>query len=1066
MDVQKAAKLRFPFDGDRSDIDNFIRSPILLEHEHGIGNNGLRRIRRQPPSRAPTLPPSPESSFASLSRSLSIPSNLLYSRNFAANGPQSPCSATFGEDLSRFPSESLHSFSFAHQSEDILHSRQEMIRRSVELIGDKLGWAFHDPRVLNAQARITGDAEMQSVVNLLLKANLLSGPPENSRTSGDLGPLTGPAQIVSGENVFAKEFRSTKSPITDEDISPGLSRPSTLNSDSRTSSNQSNPSSQPGNEVAVGIRDTIPEASTLKSVDDSYIPSLKSSTAPRVGSMKRSTTDVSALHLRSKLEAALAKPYLEKYPSESAHLLALPVLYAYSKQDSETSLTSTIPHGFVKHRWTPAAQCLFTSETHSPYTMQSANDLACLVFGVRKDQIKKLSMLEMIRQDRRAWLSEKLCAAGSEATAKSKISPINTQRKSPSPSASLAMRGGLTAMLLSKPPSRYSSKANQRSQTDDGSGLISNDKVDKKTSLHHQPNKSRGVLLCGDVVPTQKQNGQTGAASLWVKEKKGGLIWVLEEIIEDIAQFTLDASGKILSALGAIQILCGEQHIERQEIRQFIPRVPMIGTPRMVDYETMRKVKHYTVKNALGYILPASLSVVPSLGEISVSTFPHIAGMMVLSRKTLEIISSNSVFSAALFGHEKPDGMHITELIPQFKKLLNFLMDEEAVDLIDGIVVPEHSFRRARAMLAIREGSKDPATLFLRPIGLAAKHRDGASLNIDVQMRVVRSETLVPSEELLIKEAEEVGSTSHNSATSEIVYALWITYSRNLHSLAPSGFSISPLLSRPSTPPQISSPGQSVSITPLDSLQMDSPMPSMISNSLISEQLQQALLEPLSEKTDSSPATKVEIILESKENQQPKKKVITDFQIIEDMGQGAYGQVKLARHKKPSGPKVVLKYVTKKRILVDTWTRDRKLGTVPLEIHVLNYLRKDGLRHPNIIEMIDFFEDNTNYYIEMVPHGLPGMDLFDYIEMRASMGEAECRNIFRQVVSALHHLHTKAQVVHRDIKDENIVLDGDSNVKLIDFGSAAYVKSGPFDVFVGTIGMLSLSLTANFYIPD
>jgi protein-serine/threonine kinase len=41
--------------------------------------------------------------------------------------------------------------------------------------------------------------------------------------------------------------------------------------------------------------------------------------------------------------------------------------------------------------------------------------------------------------------------------------------------------------------------------------------------------------------------------------------------------------------------------------------------------------------------------------------------------------------------------------------------------------------------------------------------------------------------------------------------------------------------------------------------------------------------------------------------------------------------------------------------------------------------------------------------------------------------------------------------VHRDIKDENVILDGEGKVKLVDFGSAAYIKSGPFDVFVGTI---------------
>jgi protein-serine/threonine kinase len=137
---------------------------------------------------------------------------------------------------------------------------------------------------------------------------------------------------------------------------------------------------------------------------------------------------------------------------------------------------------------------------------------------------------------------------------------------------------------------------------------------------------------------------------------------------------------------------------------------------------------------------------------------------------------------------------------------------------------------------------------------------------------------------------------------------------------------------------------------------------------------------------------------------------------------------------------------------VDTWTRDRRLGTVPLEIHVLDYLRRDDLKHPNIVEMADFFEDDINYYIEMIPHGLPGMDLFDYIELRANMEESEARKIFVQVAEAVHHLHIKAKVVHRDIKDENVILDGDGNIKLIDFGSAAYIKNGPYDVFVGTIG--------------
>jgi protein-serine/threonine kinase len=1041
---KRANRIRFSIDGGNpSEYEVMTRSPVLPEHEHGLGTSGLRRIRRQPPSRAPTLPPSPESSFTLPSRSSSMTLNISHSRTFTPGGPQSPSLTTFGEDLTRFPSESLHSFSFAHQSEELLHERQEIIRRSIELMRDKSGWTGHDPRLLNAQAKAIGDADMQSMVELLSRAKAF-GKDSSNEALGLLGPLTGPAHLV-GENVFEKQFVPTQSPDGDDALSPtGVSFPISEPS-SRSDSAQSKISSQ--STKGSGSSQQLELPGTAR--DDSSAPKGQASFRP---GLKRSTTDIGPLSLQTKLESALAKPYLAKDASEETQLLSPPVVPTFGKQSIPANPTISHSQNFGKNRWTPAAQCLFTSEAQPPFTMQSANDLACLVFGVRKDQIKKLSMLEVIREDRRGWLEEKLRAPGSEAIAKSKAMPLRAPRKSPSPSTSLAMRGGLTAMLLSKPPSRLT-KPTKRSQTDDGSGSTFSSPNSRKGSGNHTTNKSRGVLLCGDVVPVQKQNGHLSAASLWVKEKKGGLIWVMEEIVEDFAQLTLDETNKVLSATGAIGTLWGDESIERKDIKKLIPRVPMAASsPKRIDYDALKKHEHFTVKHSQGYNIPTSISVNAALGEITVSSFPHIAGIMVLSSETLKITSSNSVFSAALFGQRKPDGLHITELIPHFKKVLDFLVDEEEVDLVDGIVIPEHSFRRARAMVALREGSKDAAAIFLRPIGLGAKHRDGTNLNVDVQMRVVRSETIVETEDSVIVEADEDEEPQTSKiATSEVVYALWITYSRNLHSLATAA-PPSPLLSRPGTPPRQPSPGQSVTI--IGPEELERPKPHMTPTSLLTEQIKEATSEPISE-----PKQPISIKQEPPDlDDAARKRKITDFQILEDMGQGAYGQVKLARYKKPPGNKVVLKYVTKKRILVDTWTRDRKLGTVPLEIHVLNYLKNDGLRHPNIVEMTDFFEDNINYYIQMVPHGLPGMDLFDYIEMRTTMEEAECRNIFKQVVSALYHLHTKALVVHRDIKDENIILDGENNVKLIDFGSAAYIKSGPFDVFVGTIGMIHLTL--------
>ncbi|CAM1505662.1 Fc.00g112990.m01.CDS01 [Cosmosporella sp. VM-42] len=190
------------------------------------------------------------------------------------------------------------------------------------------------------------------------------------------------------------------------------------------------------------------------------------------------------------------------------------------------------------------------------------------------------------------------------------------------------------------------------------------------------------------------------------------------------------------------------------------------------------------------------------------------------------------------------------------------------------------------------------------------------------------------------------------------------------------------------------------------------------------------------------------------------EKTIDDFIVLEEISERAEtSKVRLMKYQR-SGRKSVIKYVLKRRVLIDAWTRDRRLGTVPLEIHILDYLERQNLGHPNIVRMVDFFEDDEYYYIEMVPLGLPGMDLFDYVELRTNMDQRECRDIFSQVAKAVHHLHTKAYVVHRDISDENVVINGEGHVQLADFGSAAYLRSGPFDVFVGTIDLAAPEILA------
>lgn len=1031
-------KLRVSFDAGSAVGDPMAKSPIMSDHEHGFGISGLRRIRQQPASRAPSHPSSPSTSYTLPPRSSSMSVESSSSRGFTGVGPSSPM-LNLGEDLSRFPSESLHSFSFAHQSEGALHNRQSALKRAIEFMRDRLGFGVNHPGVMSAQAKVSGDVEIQSMVDLLVRANVLGNDPQNNQHARQLqGPMTGPADIE--KNVFDNAFLSRSASPEGLRKRSLVDQSSQQNGDyevSRSGSSQQEPSVDNGA--------SAPDPVELKSPSSA---SLVLETAPVPGGMKRTNTDLSLLNLQTRLVEALAKPY--KASDIAPESLLSPTPFAGFPSALNTGMnTPSLVHGH-NNRWVPAAQAVFTTETSSPWTILLANDLACLVFGVTKIEFKKLSMLEVVREDRRAWLEEKLRSPGSEASAKARQAGSKSARTSPKSTSSMKMGGGVTAQLLSKPAWRQ-----QRAQTDEWKTKTS------RGVPHHPANKSRGVLLCGDIVPIRKRNGATGAASLWVKEKRGGLIWVLEEIAEDIATLKLDANLHVTGSKGAANVIWGKSDVAAgTDIQRLIPRMPRksgSSTMSRTGFASNTAVQYFAATSDDSINIPVSVSMEPDLETLRVSSFPHIAGIVVLSASNLKVMSSNSVFSAALFGEAELSGQKISELIPQFEKILDLLTDEDNVNLVDGIVVPEHSFRRARALLALRESNEDAAAIFLRPQGLIARHRDGSEINVDVQMRVVRSERSMSNDAVIEEKSEDLDSASEELDTSEIVYALWVTYSRQIHSALVPGGSASPDLSRPDTPHQ-PSPGQnSRSITP-EQVDRDDIKPEASPTTLLTQQIEEAASQPISESPSkhvvSEPVPRVPT---AKAKDLPKKKKkISDFVVLEDMGQGAYGQVKLARYAKANGKKVVLKYVTKRRILVDTWTRDRRLGTVPLEIHVLDYLRRDELRHPNIVEMTDFFEDDVNYYIEMVPHGLPGMDLFDYIEMRSTMDEAECRNIFLQVVDALHHLHTKALVVHRDIKDENIILDGEGKVKLIDFGSAAYIKSGPFDVFVGTIGTFSI----------
>ncbi|MBQ3385191.1 MAG: Stk1 family PASTA domain-containing Ser/Thr kinase [Erysipelotrichaceae bacterium] len=93
-----------------------------------------------------------------------------------------------------------------------------------------------------------------------------------------------------------------------------------------------------------------------------------------------------------------------------------------------------------------------------------------------------------------------------------------------------------------------------------------------------------------------------------------------------------------------------------------------------------------------------------------------------------------------------------------------------------------------------------------------------------------------------------------------------------------------------------------------------------------------------------------------------------------------------------------------------------------------------NLSHPNIVEVYDVGEADKKNYIVM--EYVPGKTLKQLIKQRGALNPTEAINIMKQLVSATAHAHHN-DIIHRDIKSQNVLIKDDGTVKLSDFGIAS-----------------------------
>nr|CAH7733888.1 unnamed protein product [Callosobruchus chinensis] len=151
------------------------------------------------------------------------------------------------------------------------------------------------------------------------------------------------------------------------------------------------------------------------------------------------------------------------------------------------------------------------------------------------------------------------------------------------------------------------------------------------------------------------------------------------------------------------------------------------------------------------------------------------------------------------------------------------------------------------------------------------------------------------------------------------------------------------------------------------------------------------------------------------------------YDIERTIGKGNFAVVKLAKHR-ITKTEVAIKIIDKSQLDAGN------LQKVYREVDIMK-----RLDHPHIIKLYQVMETKNMIYLvsEYASQG----EIFDYIARYGRMTEDQSRIKFWQILSAVEYCHNR-NIVHRDLKAENLLLDSNNSIKIADFGFSNYYTPG------------------------